>query len=485
MKKNKVFLLSALLALLVSCGGNSSSSATTKNEITNPWWTTTGELEFDSDGKIVYDEVSLRLASVVAGDDSVALDSIISKFNTLYRGKINVIVENIGQEIFEKTVADRVTQKSNAPDLIMSHLKGHKTFAHNKIVQPLNEALEVSRIDYKPTDIVSNLSTYSDLGHPGYVFNVPVDAQSMVVFYNKKLLAKYNDGVPPEGKDELFAVAKRAKQGEGSGFKPVVVPKDSLFFSWYFGRTALVQNGFEFFDKETHLVKWGEEKNLTAMKKALTSINEIFYGANAISDYNISEASAVNDFTKGRALFLIYLPWQASSLFSKFSSDNGGISIAEVKENWVGATSIAGMFQENMADRDAYKIYGDSHAFALTNSVTDITTKVAAAEFINFFAKDVDTAVEWAHAGHISAAHEVRNNAVYNEDDYVNNYIEQFYTDLNEFVSAGNTPFYSATFDELDRIVAQNIKNDFNPDDLDNILKESADNVNLLIEWGI
>lgn len=481
MKKKLITCLTAL-TILASCGGSNSSS-NNGNTLT-PWWTTTGALEKDGSGNIVFDEVTLSLATVVAGEDVSALSEIISNFNVEYRGKINVTVENIGQDSFERTISDRVTQNSNPPTIIMSHQKGHKTFVQNKIIQPLNEAVELGDVDYSPSDIVSNLADSSNLGYEGYMFNVPIDAQSIVLYYNKPLLSKYNGGKLPETRAELIEVSKRAKAGEGSGFTPLAVPNDNVFFNWYFVRTALVQNGFKFFDEETFKVDWSEGDNLQALIDSVDSVNELFYGANAISTINQSTATAVNDFTNDRSLFFAYLPWNSASLFAKYGSDHGGKSIAEVQESYIGGASLSGMFQDDINDINAYKIYGDSHAFALTNSVNDITTKVAAAEFINYFTKNVSLGIKWANAGHVSTSHTILNDNRYKSDPYVSNYINQFYTDLNEFVSAGNTPFYSATFSELDAMIAKNIKNGATAAEITEAAKASVSSVNMLIEWG-
>ena len=46
----------------VACGG-------TNNPTGNDWWTTTGSLTKDADGKVVFSNVEIKLNTVVAGDD--------------------------------------------------------------------------------------------------------------------------------------------------------------------------------------------------------------------------------------------------------------------------------------------------------------------------------------------------------------------------------------------------------------------------------
>lgn len=484
----KKFLLStlSLVAILASCGENGSSSENGKgNSITNPWWTTTGTLE-KKDGEIVYDEINVSLASVVAGEDVASLNNVVKLFNNEYKGRITVSVENIGQDTYEKTVSDRISQNQDAPDILMSHIKGHPTFAKNHIIQPIDEVIKQAGINYSKADVINTLSSYSDLGYEGYTFDVPVDAQSQILVYNKQLLQKYNNGVLPSSREEFIKVCKKAKNGEGSGFTPFVAPTTGTnFFQWYLVRTALAQNGFKFFDEDTYKVDWSSNpENLDALKAAVKSVNSLFFGGNAISNPSLSVTTGLSMFTSNRALFFAYDPWMIESLVSKYASDNGGKTIAEVKDNYIGGASIATLFQEDGANPNAYKIYGDSHALALSNTVTDITKKAACVEFMNFFNKNVDAGIEWAKGGHTSASHIIRNDAGYQNDSYIKNFTEAFYTDLNEFVSSGITPYYDTTFSEMDSMMASLFKNNVTDADIETKAKSSEDAVNLVIDFA-
>lgn len=485
----KKLLLSSLpfLAILASCGGPSSSSSGTDkgSSITNPWWSTTGELE-KKDGEIVYDEINITLATVVAGEDVASFNNVVKIFNNEYKGRITVNVENIGQDTYEKTVSDRISQNQDAPDMLMSHIKGHATFAKNHIIQPIDEVLEKTGINYSKVDVINTLASYSDLGYDGYTFDVPVDAQSQILVYNKQLLKKYNNGVLPSSREEFIEVCKKAKQGEGSGFVPFAVPTSGTsFFQWYFVRTALAQNGFNFFNEDTYKVDWASNAdNLAALQAAVKSVNSMFYGENAIANPNLSYTTGLSTFTSNKALFFAYDPWMIESLVAKYGTDNGGKTSAEVMDNYIGGASIATIFQEDGANPNAYKIYGDSHGLALSNSVTDITKKAACVEFMNFLNKNVDAGVEWARGGHVSASQLIRNDAAYKSDSYIQNFTEGFYTDLNEFVSAGVTPFYETTFGELDSMMASLFKNNVSDADVSSKARSSEDSVNLAIDFG-
>ncbi len=49
--------------------------------ITDKWWEDTGELSFNSEGKVKYSNITIKLATVVSGEDKDTFKSIIDDFN--------------------------------------------------------------------------------------------------------------------------------------------------------------------------------------------------------------------------------------------------------------------------------------------------------------------------------------------------------------------------------------------------------------------
>ena len=173
-------LMTCSLTALTACGGGGGGNDGAD------WWTTTGELTMNGD-EVVFNDVQIKFTTVVTGEDKETLHSLIGDFNELYRGKINIIPEYRYQTGFEASVAQNISQNHNAPDLIMSHQKGHKSFAREKLIQPFDEAIEKSGITIDLNNYASILSQYSSLGYEDKIFGVPIDAQSDVVLYNKNL----------------------------------------------------------------------------------------------------------------------------------------------------------------------------------------------------------------------------------------------------------------------------------------------------------
>lgn len=419
----------------------------------NKWWTTEGELEKDADGKVVFKNVSVKLETVVAGDDKDAFNMLVQKFNREYNGKIRVNVTNTGQGEYERDVAAKITQNSNAPDLIMSHQKSHKNFADNKLIQPLNEAMEKSGIKIEAKDYADGLAKYMSAGYDDYTFSVPVDCQSLVVFYNKKLLASLNMQLPTNRK-ELFAVCKAFKDKyNGSA---IAWATGENYFTNYVYLSAILQNGASLYDENTYLATWyDDETNRNAIRNASESFRELFKLAYAT--FAEGKSSALTGFMGGNRLFYVVEPWDMSNLVYSFATSQN-VSETELMRDTLGGTSFEGWFAMEDTDKP-YKnhIYGDSHFFAMSKTVTDINKKAAILEFIKWFTSRADVGVEWAKAGHISASKIISADPEYSQSDYVANFIGKFYPDIDNFCCIGSTPHYAAIVDNLKAIFADTV----------------------------
>ena len=461
--KNKKKFFSGLLAVLLcavmvlslaSCKKNPDSGNNNNGgEINNAWWTTEGELTKDENGNVVFNNVSIRLETVVAGDDKDAFNMLVEKFNRLYAGKIRVNVTNTGAGVYESTVAAKITNNNNAPDLIMSHQKSHKNFADNKLIQPLTEAMNLSGITLDMNNYASGLSQYTSLGYNGYTFSVPVDGQSMAVFYNKKALAALGKSLPTN-RAELLELCEAYKQATGN--TPIAWNTSGDYFANYVYISAILQNGGTLYDENTYLASWyDDETNRNAIHNASESFREMF--SKGYARFAESSSTALSDFIGGNRLFYFTDPWSMSDLVSQYA-EREGVSDSTLIETTLGGTTYAGWFAMSDTATKDY-IFGDSHFFAMTKNVTDINKKAAILEFIKWFTNEASVGAEWAKAGHISVSKTISENEEYKSDTYVSNFISQFYPDINNFRCVGNTPHYEAIISNLKAIFSDTVDN--------------------------
>lgn len=465
----------AALFSFAACGGGNSGN-NSGSTIENPWWTTTGQLEKDSDGNVVFDNVDIAFTTIVDGADKAVLNEIISQFNTEYRGKIHVEVTVAHQGIFDETVASQISNNSNPPDLIMGHQKSYKSFTDMKLLQPFNEAIEQSGISISLDDYSSSLSQYASMGYDGYTFGVPIDAQSCVVYYNKSLLTKYG-GELPTSHSALINLCKSVATAEN--ITPIAMSTEDDFFTNYVFTTAIAQNGGVFYDENYRANWYSDETNRTAFENGIKSLRDLT--SQSLATFGMGLSGALNQFLEGKALFYIACPWDLDSIISSVANKNG-ISVDLAKSQYVGVTSLSNWFAIDETSENGSKIFGDSHFFAMSKSVKNIETKAAICEFVKWFTSKASVGAEWAEAGHVSASTTILNSDEYQSNETVKNYVGNFYSDINSFECAGTTPYYKILFESLNTMFV-NVKTGSASKDSDYI-KAAQDSMNSLIDFA-
>ena len=427
--------------------------------ITEKWWEDTGELSFNSKGEIKYSNVTIKLATVVSGEDRDTFKKLIDDFNREYKGKIAVDAEDIGQTNFESTVAQRIASNNKAPDLIMSHQKGHKYFVENKVIQPFSkEIMQESKISIDMDDYSDGLAQYSSLGYKDELFSVPCDAQSMVVFYNKQLLKEIGKELPTNHA-ELLDVCKTFVEKKGTS--PIAWPCANQNGHWYnyVFTTAIMQNGGKLYDNATKKADWTSEPNKTAMTNAIQSIRDLVDsdGPTKYAPFNDknSDDSSQLEFADNRALFYVYFPWRIQSLETLYKTRNNVQDVTDI----IGTTSIANWFAMDDTSADAGKIFVDSHFFAMGKLVTDVSKKAAIMEFVKWFSQRVDVCKTWASTGHITACKLVSASDEYKNDVYCQRYVNNFYPNIDNLVSMGLTSHYNTVLSHIKTLGFETLSN--------------------------
>lgn len=486
MKRKKIALITCLFMLLTACDSGTSNGGN-GGTIKNPWWSTEGEIVKDYEGNIEFDNVEIDLTTVVAGDDVGAFKNIVNSFNTEYRQKISIKVTTLGQIGYESIIAKRITQNVNAPDLIMSHQKGHKSFADKHLIQPFNEAYELAELELDKNNIMPNLANNVDCGYDGYNFSVPLDYQSHVLYYNKKILEKYNISSIPTTRTAFLEMCRSIQTEERKikpNFNALSIASALEFYDMYLFPTAVIENGGTFYNDDYKL-NWNDENNTIAYKKAFQSLRELFFGEGAISAYGLNEDATLNSFFNDECLFLCSVPWRSDTIFEGYQAvhKNENLEISTIKNDYIGGSTIAGLFALDETNENAYKIFGDSHAFGITSVVTDATKKAAIAVFIDYLYNSESNAVAWAKAGHVPGVNSNANSDDYKTNDFVVNYINKFYPNGNNFTIMGNTPYYSDIFNSMQKLSQSILLTDnLNGNNDDALIKKAVDEVNGIID---
>ncbi len=476
--------IASTISLTACNGGGNTSSGGGKGElpsIENPWWNDVGTVEKDSNGKPVFHDVSIKLTSVICGNDQNGFEALIDEFEAEYDNQITITHQTYNQLAIDETVKTQIQNETAAPDLILTHQKTHTQFAAEKLIQPMDNAYNLAGIEVDTSNFLPNFAEYCDLGYTGRMFTTPVDAQSMVVYYNKNLLKKYNAELPTN-RTEFIDLCKRVQKEEkktNGQFQALTCGMDSEWTNMYLLPTAIVQNGGEFYGEDGK-VHWDEGENLSAFQRGVKSVQGL--RDEGIWNFNESFEASRSRFCSDNALFYFSLPFDSNVIFSAYSQRSGH-SIDTVKSQDIGGFSLSGLFaMEGSPESSRTKIFGDSHAFMMSKTVEDVEKKAAIATFVNWFTTKVNVGIEWAKLGHTTASYEIRGNAEYNADPYVENFSNMFYTDINNFVTAGKNKNYSLIFGDLQTTLLNCVTNTTNDTEIKNELSRVKQRVNAAID---
>ncbi len=452
MKKKLLSVLCVSMAIatavpLTACGGN--SNGPTINE-DGTWWQTTGELNKDGD-KIFFDDISLRLNTIVSGKDKAAFEQLIDEFNAEYMGQINIKSDSIGEGDFETTVTNNINLGSNvAPDIIMTHQRSLKSFINYKVIQPYDVAMNATGVNIDLTAFAAGVNQYSKAGTE-WQFGVPVDAASMVVYYNADLLDDYTQTVPTT-RAEILKVCDDYKKATG---KPAISWETSGdFFSKYLMPTAVLQNGGHLYKEDLYGDWYDDPTQREVFKTAIQSVRSFI--TSGYAEKGVHENGGVGSFINNNAIFYVTMPWYRQELIKGYADQNKITS--EASEAKLGGASVQGWFAVNDPDSDnAKKVYGDSHMFAISRKVTDINEKAAICEFVKWFTQRPEVGAKWAEAGHVTLSNTIANSAVYKENKSVVKFIDKWYPDIDGFTTMGVTPYYGDVSENLSSLLSKAI----------------------------
>lgn len=450
MKAKRKGLISILCAavfavtMLAACGGGGGNGpiGVGEHEIDSKWWSTTGEIQKDGED-IVFNNVEIKLTTVVAGTDLAKFNTIVNRFNAEYLDKINIVSSSVTEESYNSQVAKQISNNANAPDLLMTHQKEFKSLADSKLIQPFNEVIEKSGIDLDLDNYASGLSKYSSLNFKDQMFTVPVDMHSEVVIYNKKLLG---DNALPTNHSELVALCKQIATEKN--ITPIAASTHSPSFYRFVFNTAILQNGGTFFDTSTYNADWASESNMPAYKAAIASIRELI--TENLMKKQQSTGDALSAFLNDKALFYFVEPWSVESVLNAYSGD----------KNDIAGVSMSKWFAADPSKDCADYIYGDAHAFGISTTVTDITKKAAICEFIKWFSENTSAGIPWANAGHYSASKTLTENSSYAAENMVANFLTKFYADIDDFQTMDISPYTYQYKSYLEQLYLAMISND-------------------------
>ncbi|MBQ7879093.1 MAG: extracellular solute-binding protein [Clostridia bacterium] len=438
--------LATATLLLAACGGGGGNVGNSNvSHIDTPWWTTEGTLNVNEDGSPKFENVSISLSTIVTGSDITPFREIVSEFNKQHEGQIKVEVNSVNEATYAQDLANRIQNNTNPPDLLMSHAKLQKTLANEKLIQPLEDIIELTGYDIDWNDYSDVFAKESNLGFDNATFTIPIDMQSEIILYNKAILKELDMGVPST-REDLLAVCEAFKaKYTGSDYYAISMPTNNAHFHPYVYPTAYLQNGGTLYDVETYKADWTSAANTKAFEdanNAILSLKDAGY-----MKINEGETEAQLRFYNDKTLFLVIPPWNITTnggVFDTYATQKGiskdDAELVAKMCDYIGGMSLSGLFAMDPDKACAEYVYVDSHSFSVSNSVKDANKKAACLYFAKWFTENGEAGVKWALAGHSSCSSKIINNNDYKNNVFVKTLIQNFY-DVNVVRTMGNNPY--------------------------------------------
>lgn len=455
MKRKSLIHLMILASLLgmVGCGKPSEKPTEMQGD---------GDIIRDENGNVVYQNVTLKMWSVTTGDDASTQDDIVSEFNRLYDGMIQVQVEHHSRYELEQLLNTTMQfDKKNAPDLMFNHGSRAAEYNARGWIIPCEAYFDKANVLFDKTDFSESLLNAVTLDNT--IYGMPIDCHSAMMEIRTDILEKNNLSLPTNY-EELVDVCDRAAslaannnlwiRGENSdgyastewrrastaeAYTAFPISYGDMWVHEFFGYTALVQNGGSIVDTATGLPAWYSKETDNGLQlvrdwimPSTTSKNRSAMSKDYGSTYDVGDAP----FRSGNAIFKLNGPWAYQKDREDFDSilgkDNGRKNIT--------TRSLSGMIASDKTKAYASKVKGEGHAIMMLDTITSMTKACAATVFMDYMA--YNGGVTWAKRGHIPAAQSVFQSSAYQQDSAYEEYIKYWGTP-NDYVVVEPTEYYT------------------------------------------
>lgn len=420
-----------------------------------------GDIVRDENGNVIYDNIKLNMWSVTTGDDASTQDAIVSRFNEMYNGLINVEVRHISRYDLESLLNNTMQfDRENAPDLLFNHGSRTTEYVENGWLQQVDFFFEKSGAIFDKDDYVDSLLDSVTVN--GKAYGVPIDCHSAIMCIREDILIKNGLSIPTTYA-ELAAVCDQAAKlasennlwirgtnSEGKSateWRKASIAKDYTAFPISFGDmwvhefadyTAVVQNGGSIVNNDG-MPAWNTNEAANGLKvlrdwifPTSTSVNKSAMSLDYGSSYDVGNTP----FNSGECIFMLEGPWSWQKICQDFD-----ISLAkDGGSNNITTRSLSKMFASDSSKEYASKIKGEGHSISLLKTVTSYTKASAATLFMEYMANN--SGIEWAKRGHLPAVRSVASSTEYTSDPAYDKYVK-LWGSANDYVVVPPTKYYS------------------------------------------
>ena len=326
----------------------------------------------------------------LSGGDGARMKVLIDRFNEEHAGAIEINATTLewGTPFYTKVQTSAAV--GEGPDVMTYHLSRIPLGVEAGVLSPITEedlaAAGLSAADFQPANVEAAMVD-------GQMYAVPFDIHSIVLYYNKEMLAQAGllgeDGLPT-GLDgaENFAAALGKLQEAGIA-QPLSIHDSTGDSTWRIFYSLLNQQGGQFLDENGEFLSGDNLDKAVAAADLMAS-----WVRDGYAPPNIEYPASIARFTGGDAALHINGVWEVPTM----------ADLAEKGElfEW-GAVQLPTFFEQPAT-------WADSHAFAIPNNQGDEMTpekRAAVMEVIGWMERN---STFWGTAGHLPAFNPSREN---------------------------------------------------------------------------
>ena len=457
MKSNKkiIPMLFTVIIGLTGCGENSSSTPIENISVDN------GDLKFNENNEIIYENIELNMWSVTTGDDAQTQDEIIAQFNDMYDGMIKINTTHISRYDLESLLTTTMEfDKENAPDLFFSHGSRAAEYVSKGWLLPIESYVEKAGLFIDKEDFVESLLDSVTINNQ--IYGLPQDVHSAMVVYRKDILEKNNLKVPTnyhelvevcETAIDLAAKGNLWIRGENSAgfaseewrkatttepYYPFPIAFGDMWVHEFLGYTVAAQNGATFVSND-EMPAWNSNEAATGLQllrdftmPTSTSVNKKPLSKVYGSEYDVGNVP----LKAGNAIFKLLGPWEYArdlNSYNQMLKNDGGNSN-------IDTMSLSNLFALDTTKEYASKIKGEGHAFMLMSTVKSRTKQCAAMVFADWMVNY--SGLSWAKRGHLPSLKSVENSAEYRESEEYKQYISKWGS-CDDYIVIPPSKYYS------------------------------------------
>lgn len=453
-----------------------------------------GDIKYDDNGNVIYQNVNLKMWSVTTGDDANTQDKIVSEFNKMYEGMIHVTVEHHSRYDLETLLSNTMQfDRKNAPDMLFNHGARVAEYNERGWLQEVDFFFGKSGASFDKADFVPSLLESVTIN--GKAYGVPIDCHSAIICIRKDILEKNNLPIPTNYEelcsvsDQAATLAKnnnlwiRGENSEGysatewrkaSTAEPYTAFPISYGDMWvheFVDYTAAIQNGGAIVD-EKGMPAWNSNETASGLQVLRDWIfpNEQSTNKSAMSkDYGSSYDVGDAPFNSGKCIFKLQGPWawqKEMQTFDRMMAKDGGA-------NNITTRSLSGMFAKDSQKEYSSHIKGEGHAITLMNTVTSYTKAAAATVFMDYMANN--SSIEWAKRGHLPAVKSVATSEKYLNNPAYDSYIKYWGSPEN-YVVVPPTKYYSYVDSYFKTVAQKSLANAYKNVSIKSMLNEEYKN---------